>query len=141
MPSKPKFHHNGRFPVDAGNICFIDYALIKEYGGSITHSRKCVDPDCNELMELDGAGRYRVSYKILNTYNGDLSGSTTLNIMSGKLAVGDACYMFSGKDGNWDKFLDETGYLHDMDKEGHCADTGGDGEFEVEVTVSKIKSL
>lgn len=133
MPSKPKFYHSNTFPVDAGNISFMDYSFVKEYGGSVSSTFIS-----NDVVELGGAGRYRVNYKVLNTYNGDISGSVTLNINSGHLVVGDACYLF---DKNWDTFLDDTDYLNDMGSSGYCVNTGGDGAFSTSLTISKIKSL
>jgi hypothetical protein len=117
--------------VDAGNITVIDYDyLITNYG--LMRIEEAISGGHSKVIEVE-PGIYSISFnadcwigKVFKVFN-----ITT----TGKLLVGDCCYLF---DDQWQKFLDLTDYLHKNNNNFYSIDTGGDGGFDVELTVNKI---
>jgi hypothetical protein len=136
----------GSYGVDAGNISIVDLKYIESKGGSFgkfassTSKKVTLEP-----------GKYRVNVSMDDSYccyeyeDGeesikDFSGEIET---SGEVVIGDVCYLFSSDevgDVYWSNFLDEseTDYLKNNNKNCIFLDTGGDGEFKVEVEFTKI---
>jgi len=115
--------------VDAGNLSIID-------SSKITNPQKFDDPVTREL-ELD-PGRYRVKYSFRG-WDGPSFGEEQMNIPSGKVIIGDACYSF---DTGWHEYLAETEYLlRTNDGSALFFDTGGDGSFDLGLEFTKVGDI
>lgn len=114
--------------VDAGQISFADAGLYEEAGGEVSHT------EGSTATYAVPNGRYLVQYVIERTFRGRVRGRRYLEITTGRLSVGDACYFFpshSSKESSWSNFLDKTEYLESMGPRGFSVSTGGDGCFPV----------
>lgn len=121
--------------VDAGNISILDLDYVKENGGVLPESRLRLS------LNLKPGQKYRVAVQIPNTYNSEDPVEEEVEITvgpSGMIFIGDACYAWPDHD-KWMAFLEKTEYLHSIDdKRGLSIDTGGDGEFNVQVAVKAL---
>lgn len=134
---KKEVHNCYNCGVDAGNISIIDMGYIRQNGGDFRNT--CKRMNC-KIIKVQ-PGKYRVNYIMPNTYNGELSGEVELEINSGEMFVGDACYLFSSQEVDhdvWMKFLNLTNYLNTMQPSGFCINTGGDGTFDISLEIEKI---
>lgn len=118
-------------PVDAGNISVADLDYYKERGGDLKYGEN--DP-CYLVIKVQ-PGMYKADIYISDTYLGDIK-DTFIVETNGTIVVSDACYCF---DETWMAFLKETQYLVMQNSKFMCFDTGGDGEFEVEIELDLIK--
>lgn len=110
--------------VDTGYISIIDKGYIIKNGGII---------DKNLVEEIDlEPGIYEVEYSL----PWDDKRTVRVNVKSGTLIIGDAAYSFP--DNAWDKFLNKTKFLSDMNGSGYAVDTGGDGGFDIELDFKKV---
>jgi len=118
--------------VDAGNITLIDYDyLINNFGPM--RIEESIKQGLNKVIEVE-SGIYSVSLNIPDCWKGKIF--KVFNITTtGKLIIGDCCYLFDDK---WQSFLDSTDYLHKNNRNFYSVDTGGDGEFDVDLTLNKI---
>ena len=125
---------NTNLDVDAGCICIVDGEYINMHGGT--------DPRDDVLSLNLEPGRYQITYDLPDTWNDHLQGYCEIEC-TGELIIGDICYIFSNDDDEedkWSALLDDTDYLRKMKKgKGHCIETGGDGAFEVDLTITRIK--
>jgi len=117
------------FPVDAGNISITDHDFIKHYGGNIDNS----GGNCT-LVKVE-KGLRKVKYHIKDCWLGELKGETTIET-NGEIVVGDVGYLFSNEGTVWTDFLKKTFYLRSESKHYHTINTGGDGSFEIEITIT-----
>jgi hypothetical protein len=88
-------------------------------------------------------GRYKVEWRMPNTWNGDVSGSQELTVKTGQVIVSDPCYFkeYTGASKKWQKLLKDTDYFEKkIPKNWVLLDEhGGDGEFEVQMKFIPIK--
>lgn len=118
--------------VDTGGITFADLSCFTGQGGKVTKFSRNTT-----LTVKTEPGRYEVTYKIDGTWRGNLKGKFNIELPTGKLAVGDACYFFQDDDDSiWMKYLDNRKPRNKMSK---LVDTGGDGQFLVTVIIKKVK--
>lgn len=121
--------------VDAGNISIMDLSYIQRKNGKYC---KTAERLCKKITVEPG--KYEININILDCWNGKIN-KTCIIDTQGEIVIGDACYLFSSEEVNyemWAKFLDETDYLHNTNDNFYCVDTGGDGEFNCEITITKI---
>lgn len=116
--------------VDAGVLSVADYSWYIDKGGS---------PDLNNLHQsiILPPGKYTMTVTVMNTWNGDINETFSINIPSGKLVIGDPCYGFkyeNNKHDAWMDLLEGTDFLKDMkDNRVKIIETGGDGCFDMEI--------
>jgi len=129
MTIKVKFKNLG---VDAGNLSIIDSAKIT--------SPQKFDPPIVFPVDLE-PGRYRVKYKIPHSWLEEpQEGVEEINVPSGRVIVGDACYSFSNVGKSWSDYLEETDFLQDSpDESAIFMSTGGDGSFALNLEFTKVK--
>ena len=117
--------------VDAGLIMVAD----PDYLGS------CPSPDTKDLKRLGKVfdipnGKYRVTWRIRDSYNGDIEGVEEIEITSKKCLICDPCYIIGqAKHEDWLKWLEDNNYGDSLDASQAflITETGGDGVFEVEL--------
>ena len=120
-------------PVDAGNVSFMDLDFMKKCGGDIPP-----ETDLVEVIPLE-PGVYSIYYKV-DCWKGKLSEKFDMHVPSGKLIIGDACYMFHGAPhDSWGKLLSRTEFLAKKFKGFYPVDTGGDGTFKFNVSIKSVK--
>ena len=81
--------------VDSGTIAIMDAGLALEEPNS----------DLELIKDVGGPGTYKVNYTLPNTWNGKLTGSTTLKLHTGVLFVGDPGYVLHGTP--WDQLCEQ----------------------------------
>jgi len=119
--------------VDGGNITVI---LLS----SIPHAK---DIDLKEFETIPiKKGKYKLSFRIPDCWNGDLRLEGYINAKKDDvLVVADCCYWLEDyNDGDYDYDWFETKYSSgaDMHGEGLYCGTGGDGCFNVEISLEKV---
>jgi hypothetical protein len=82
------------------------------------------DDDLNLVHKIDVIGTFTFEALIMNTWNGFVRRNGFIGTKKG-LIVGDPCYIFHK---NWDKLISNYTNLDVV-----ILDTGGDGEFTVEL--------
>lgn len=116
-------------------------------------------------VEVDGDvfdvpnGKYDISWKIKNTWNGSIRGHETIEVTSGKIFICDPCYIIGNTTGKgkkkkdtWLNWLHEdywrsaetnqTGDNNLISDKVFCIDEmGGDGEYKVELSLTKVKEI
>jgi hypothetical protein len=124
------------FGVDAGNIAVADLGHYEAHGGK---AGKTAATQC-QVIDLE-PGKYRVSLSFCG-WDGEENASGVVDVQSGKLAIGDACYFFSSGEVDhkvWLKFLGLTeGTLDAPNDKFFSVDTGGDDSFHAEVTIERV---
>lgn len=141
-------HYQFVLPNDAGVIgVFDDYTLSCDYPG-INYDQS----DCCDIVPLP-PGKYKVDIEIADTYRGDKELHVVVEVLDGSrgLVFGDPCYVF-----NYNEWLDLLKATHDLDDLDYsCTDgytdvsdtvcplaiipTGGDGVWDVDVTITKYE--
>lgn len=99
-------------------------------------------PVAQRMCKIIGVepGRYEVTMG-LDSWDGNVKETATINVPSGKLFVGDSCYMFSSQepaDAHWGAFMTATGGLEYVPDEYFAVATGGDGNFDIDLTIQKV---
>jgi hypothetical protein len=87
------------------------------------------------------AGKYHVVWKIPKTWNGNVAGDGILEVISGRVLIGDPCYILGhvpDKPNFWSDWLDETHYA-EIPPEGTLIldKMGGDGCYDVHMSLLK----
>lgn len=122
--------------VDAGNISVIDLDYVIECGGLFG------DTAMDECRKVDvDPGVYKVDTYIKDCWVGKVKQSFNITT-KGTLVFGDICYLFSSDEVDhdvWLSFLNETEYLQISNDRFHSVNTGGDGEFKVVFTLTKLQ--
>lgn len=109
--------------VDAGCILIANKEYFDKYGYTPN--------DRNRIIDLP-IGSYKFNIKG-NTWLGELNIEKELNVTS-SIVIGDPCYGF--KDTLWKKLLDDTNYFKNInEKDGFVINTGGDGDFKLNITI------
>ena len=98
-------------------------------------------PNCNlstnhTITHLRGAGVYKVSLVVYNTWRGTRRRTLQLRSKSGVFVLGDACYLLEGEPA-WSQFCIEAG--KSKDRPYTTVDTGGAGSFFVDVTIEFVQ--
>jgi len=119
--------------VDAGMIMICDEEYYENFGGPI------FDEKISKKIEIE-PGKYKVDYHIPETWNGEVKGSGTLVVKSGKVIISDPCYCVeSSNDSYWSKFLDETSFGSEEPEGTIIIDSmGGDGEYDVYLSFRSV---
>lgn len=122
--------------VDAGCLTVIDYDYLIENGADFSK------PHTDKVYRIIETGENpHISFFVGNTYNGSTRGDGKI-ISMGKLYVGDACYAFRDDEHEkWHAFLDKTDYLNCFGDKGIQINTGGDGDFTLELTIDGKKHI
>lgn len=98
---------------------------------------------CGKIFEVPN-GQYNVSYVLPADYDNEeeiiCEGEGKLTVTSGKIFVCDPCYCIGRVNNEWDKYLNDTDCLDNLntDKAFIIDKMGGDGEYEVILTLEKI---
>lgn len=131
MAKKTMWFPPSPFGVDAGNVGIMDEAFVRENDG---------DPAGSGTTTIKvKPGKYKVRLLAKDTYKGRRQITRVVEVKGNALIVGDICYSFSEvEQARWLKFLEDTNYFKDMKRRGAALDTGGDGEFDVEVFVTPL---
>lgn len=90
------------------------------------------------LIVMIQPGKYEIRIDADFEDSSNVSKTSTLNIKSGKLVIGDPCYGFSGLRDQWSKVLNDYDYFKRNDEKIMTIDTYGDGDFDVQVTWKKV---
>lgn len=122
--------------VDAGMIMVADMDYLLDVPS----------PDEKRIKKLGQTfevpiGRYHVAWHIPHTWNGDIGGTATLEVTSGKIFVCDPCYCIGrDKHEDWMKYLNETDFCRNLNTEIAFIldEMGGDGEYNVHLNLTKI---
>lgn len=113
--------------VDAGLILISDKRFYETYNNG---EEVEVNPRLSHELRVPDSV-YDVKWYIPNTWNGDVNGSGTLKITTGKLIVSDPCYLIGPSD-QWDKALNDYDYFQREPEGALVLDSmGGDGEYTV----------
>jgi hypothetical protein len=120
--------------VDAGMI------MVGDLGYLDTVDKKA-DPGSQHLgrvFDIEN-GVHDVKWRIKNSWNGDVGGQQTIEIKSGKLFICDPCYIIGKTHESWAKWLDDTAFGKNIDHDGVFIidNTGGDGQFKVELDIDE----
>lgn len=121
--------------VDAGCLTVIDVKFLEENGAEFDkydRNRKDIDK-IYRIVDTE-VGDVEVEFLVEDE---NIVGKKTIT-SSGKLYVGDACYVF---DKHWRDFLNKTDYLEDFGDFGVTIRTGGDGDFQLKLKVDNKKFL
>lgn len=128
--------------VDAGMIMVCDLSYLET----------CPSPDVSELNRLGRTyavpnGKYIVSWKIEETWMGEISGTEEILITSEKLIIVDPCYVIGReKHEDWLKWLDDNrkdkdncnSYIEIKSTKGFIIqEMRGNGIFKVELEFEK----
>ena len=105
--------------VDAGMIMVCD---AKGYSGVDTYSV----PN----------GKYKVEWRIAETWNGSIDGEGIIEVTSGEIIVTDPCYVIGDKE--WMKWLEDTNYGDNVDNAIIIDEMGGDGYYTVHLGLTKV---
>jgi hypothetical protein len=121
--------------VDAGFIMVADMSYLDKWS-------KRSDPELERLgktFEIPN-GKYHVSWRIRDTWNGDVSDEEPLTVVSGKIFVCDPCYLIGETHDKWLDWLDKTSFGENLNDETAfmITKTGGDGCFDVELELEKV---
>jgi hypothetical protein len=112
--------------VDSGSMCFCNIKDLEKYGAETFGD--------GLLIPLE-KGKYEIDIHLPDTWNDEINLKKTVEVEDkAEFYLGDPCYCFSGD--SWDTFLSATNY--GTTSEYTEILTGGDGDFEVKVTVNKI---
>lgn len=120
--------------VDAGCLTVLDYDFMVENGADF----KKYDNDLKTWRIIEVGENPSIEYSV-NGWNGKINGYKTIN-SGGKLYIGDSCYAFSNYN-KWSEFLDKTNFLEDFKDKGIHIDTGGDGDFPLQLIIDGKKFL
>lgn len=133
--------------VDAGMIMVFDPSYLDQYKFADIMSAK--NAGLGKMIKVPN-GSYEVSWRIRNTWNGNINGFDNLKVVSGKVYVCDPCYVLQkAKQEEWEKWLhdnlqDKTDPNSPVIPNSPLAfmiqSMGGDGCYTVEMTFNKIKS-
>jgi hypothetical protein len=121
--------------VDAGLIMVAD----PEYLEKFPHIHP-IKSHSAQLVPVSN-GRYRVNWRIENTWNGSISGTEELVITSGEIFVSDPCYLIGRDDhDDWMNWLDHTDYGDNVTDNNAFMinEMGGDGCYDVELFLNKV---
>lgn len=122
---------NCRCGVDAGmvNICDMNFYPDKNHA----------EDQYKRLGHIEKVppGKYSISVLIRETWKGTISKTHIIDFPTGVIVIGDACYGFDDH-GQWMDILDEYEYFDIDDDKIMTLGTGGDGEFDVQVTIESI---
>ena len=123
--------------VDAGVIMIGDIEYLDQVS-------KKDDPETWGRIFNVEPGTYKIDWVIDDTWNGDIHGSAEIKIQSGTMFVCDPCYIIGeerpDKD-EWMDWLNKTDYCRNLqtDLVFVIDSMGGDGNYEVELNLTKIK--
>ena len=120
-------HSFNNLPVDAGNISVLLKSKIKYKKNNLS-----------KTVQIK-KGLYNIEISCKDSWNGSVKIKGFIKVENDEdtLIVGDACY--SIKDSDWGNFLDKTDYLGNMHSFGVSLNTGGDGTFNIKVSITKAK--
>lgn len=123
-----------RIGVDAGMIIVCDVDYLK----TVKHNLKQFKSlGMGERFKIPN-GHYRVHYDIPQTWNGAVDGDEELTVTGGAIIVVDPCYIIGkSKHKDWMEWLKDTDYGRNLksDKAFIISSMGGDGEYEVSLTL------
>ena len=117
--------------VDAGMIGVADFDFYPVPDQTIDKYTR------DGLIVMVQPGKYKIDIDA-ECEGLEISKTSTLNIESGKLVIGDPCYGFSGLRDQWSKVLNDYDYFKRNDEKIMTIDTYGDGDFDVQVTWKKV---
>ena len=88
-------------------------------------------------------GKYKVTYKIQDSWNGPITKHYPLTITSGFLVVSDPCYLIAEGHEDWQKWLNETDYGRKVDSDSIFIEEGmgGDGCYTIDIVLQPVKSV
>jgi hypothetical protein len=118
--------------VDAGLMSIADFNFYPDE----EHTQKEYS-ETGKIIEVT-PGKYKVRLFIKDCWDGTVDKTGILNIPSGKIVIGDPCYGFDDHD-LWIKMLYEYDYFMIDDEKIISTSTGGDGCFDVKVTLERIE--
>lgn len=116
--------------VDAGMIMVGDLDYLKE----VDKKAEPTDNGLGKILNVPN-GTYKIHWRIRKTYNGDIQGTETIVIESGKLFICDPCYIIGSTHDGWMNWLNENDYGNNIDHAGVFIidQMGGDGCYKVEL--------
>ena len=120
--------------VDAGVIAVCDRNHYIKHGGDI--DKQVIDgTPLSQVIKVE-PGKYLVSWKIPQSWNGPISGKANLEVTTGEVVVSDPCYCIKN---NWAQYLNKTGYCEkNLEDCFYINEMGGDGVYTVNLNFKKI---
>jgi hypothetical protein len=128
--------------VNAENIG-VDAGLI--IVGCTSYLKHVPSPSMKALKKLGKVfkvqpGKYNVSWRIPDSWNGEIKGNNETLEIKEDLFVVDPCYVIGTRSNeDWSKWLEDTDYGNKIDSEkAFVISSMGDGCYEVELRLEKI---
>jgi hypothetical protein len=105
------------------------------------HNKAFYGPTAKRMCKVIDVepGRYEITISPFG-WDGETSRTETIDVRSGRLFVGDSCYMFSSGEcatDFWNDFIALTN-LDFVQERYFAINTGGDGRFSVELYLKKL---
>lgn len=117
------------------NVC-VDAGIIIVSDASIVEMNR--EEYKKQIFKIDN-GLYNITASIGDTWNGAVETTGQVLVTTGEIIVVDPCYIIGKLDNGWNEWLDKTEYGDNVENAFVCSNMGGDGIYDVELTINKIE--